>query len=37
MLFYVIIELEDDLRKVETLFVFIAEFFCQIFIKETSY
>jgi len=37
MLFYILLELEHDLGEVETSFVFIADFYYQIFIKETSY
>jgi len=37
MLFHILLELEHDLGEVETSFVFIADFYYQIFIKETSY
>ena len=37
MLFYILLELENDLGEVETSFVFTADFYYQIFIKETSY
>ena len=36
LIFYILLELENDLGEVETSFVFIADFYYQIFTKEIS-